>query len=90
LSQFSRDGVPEAGFGDAVTNSFYCDVADAFCLGDSIGYFFITSVYLSVVLPRNLLAFNCSVWLIRFQRTTECGLLAKLISILGENPAMAN
>ena len=40
LSQFSRDGVPEAGFGDAVTNSFYCDVADAFCLGDLISFFF--------------------------------------------------
>ena len=35
VPQFSQDGVPEPGFGEAVTTSFFCDVADAFGLGDS-------------------------------------------------------
>lgn len=33
FSQFSRDGVVEQGFGEAVTNSFFCDVAEEFSFG---------------------------------------------------------
>ena len=33
LFQFSRDGVVEQGFGEAVTNSFFCDVAEEFSFG---------------------------------------------------------
>jgi hypothetical protein len=47
LSQFSRDGVPEQGFGEAVTNSFFCDVADAFALGEAcfLNFDFISFLY---------------------------------------------
>jgi hypothetical protein len=33
-SQFSKDGVEELGYGEAVTKSFFCDVADAFSKGE--------------------------------------------------------
>ncbi len=33
LPQFSKDGVEELGFGEAITRSFFCDVAEAFSKG---------------------------------------------------------
>lgn len=34
LLQFIKDGVPELGFGEAITKSFFCELADAFSKGE--------------------------------------------------------
>ena len=38
MLQFSQEGVEEAGFGEAVTKSFFCNVAEAFSKGEVINF----------------------------------------------------
>jgi hypothetical protein len=42
LLQFSNDGVQELGFGEAVTKSFFCELADAFSKGE---FYFLNDIW---------------------------------------------
>jgi hypothetical protein len=69
LFQFSMDGVIEPGFGEAVTNSFFCDVADAFSRGKAGS----SVVCLRFALLHDFGSFFRSCFQLSLQRKLECG-----------------